>query len=126
LDKLPNVLFARLKIFYLNYETEATEKINSKFEFPNTINLKNFCAEEITKIKDKKQESDKIYPKQEEYYEYELNGINVHLSGAEERHNISFIDVERECKNKEPNIKSSIENGIIKSKLHKFNDSVMS
>lgn len=110
----------------MNYETEATEKINSKFEFPNTINLKNFCAEEITKIKDKEQESDEIYPKQEEYYEYELKGINVHLGGAEGGHYISFIDVEREGKNNEPNIKSSIENGIIKSKWLKFNDSVVS
>ena len=126
LAKLPNVLFVHLKRFYMNYETEATEKINSKFEFPNTINLKNFCAEEITKIKDKEQESDEIYPKQEEYYEYELKGINVHLGGAEGGHYISFIDVEREGKNNEPNIKSSIENGIIKSKWLKFNDSVVS
>ena len=125
LAKLPNVLFVHLKRFYMNYETEGTEKINSKFEFPNTINLSNFCVEEITKIKNKEQESDEIYPKLEEYYEYELKGINVHLGSAEGGHYISFIDVERDGKNNTPNIQSSIENGVIKSRWLRFNDSIV-
>ena len=126
LAKLPNVLFIHLKRFYMNYEKEETEKINSKFEFPNTINLKNFCVEEIDKAKNKDQETDSIYPKLEEYYEYELKGINIHLGSAEGGHYISFIDVEREGNNNEPNIKSSIENGVIKSRWLKFNDSIIS
>ena len=125
LAKLPNVLFVHLKRFYMNYETEGTEKINSKFEFPNTINLSKFCVEEITKIKNKEQESDEIYPKLEEYYEYELKGINVHLGSAEGGHYISFIDVERDGENNTPKIQSSIENGVIKSRWLKFNDSIV-
>ena len=125
LAKLPNVLFVHLKRFYMNYETEATEKINSKFEFPNTINLKNFCVEEIAEIKNNSQDSDSIYQKLDDYYEYELKGINVHLGSAEGGHYISFIDVERDGKNNEPNIKSSIENGVIKSRWLKFNDSIV-
>ena len=125
LAKLPNVLFVHLKRFYMNYEKEGTEKINSKFEFPNTINLRDFCVEEISKIKDQEQESDVIYPKLDDYYEYELKGINVHLGSAEGGHYISFIDVERDGENNEPKIKSSIENGIIKSRWLKFNDSIV-
>ena len=49
LAKLPNVLFIHLKRFYMNYEFERTEKINSKFEFPNTLNLRRFCIEELNK-----------------------------------------------------------------------------
>ena len=54
-----------------------------------------------------------------------LKGINVHLGSAEGGHYISFIDVERDGKNNEPNIKSSIENGVIKSHWLKFNDSII-
>ena len=125
LAKLPNVLFVHLKRFYMNYETEGTEKINSKFEFPNTINLRNFCVEEITKIKNPEQESEEIYPKLDDYYEYELKGINVHLGSAEGGHYISFIDVERDGEDNTPKIKSSIENGIIKSRWLKFNDAIV-
>ena len=72
----------------MNYEKEGTEKINSKFEFPYTINLRDFCVEEISKIKEQEQESDEIYPKLDDYYEYELKGINVHLGSAEGGHKI--------------------------------------
>jgi ubiquitin carboxyl-terminal hydrolase 34 len=125
LAKLPNVLFVHLKRFYMNYESEQTEKINSKFEFPNTLNLKNYCVEEISKNNAKGNETDVIYPKEEEYYEYELKGINVHIGNAMGGHYISFIDVERDGHDNELNIKSSIENGIIKSKWLKFNDSII-
>jgi hypothetical protein len=56
----------------MNYESEQTEKINSKFEFPNTLNLKKYCVEEINKNNIKGTETGEIYPKKEEYYEYEL------------------------------------------------------
>ena len=127
LAKLPNVLFVHLKRFYMNYEVERTEKINSKFEFPNTLDLKQFCIEEILKNNNKGNldESDEIYPKEDEYYQYELKGINVHLGNAQGGHYISFIDVERDGNNNEPNIKSSIQNDIIKSKWLKFNDSIV-
>ena len=128
LAKLPNVLFVHLKRFYMNYEVERTEKINSKFEFPNTLNLKKFCAEEIYKNNNdgKAYETDEIYPKEEQYYEYELKGINVHLGNAQGGHYISFIDVERDGHDNELNIKNSIENNTIKSKWLKFNDSIVS
>ena len=125
LAKLPNVLFIHLKRFYMNYEKEETEKINSKFEFPNTINLKNFCVEENSEIQNNSKESDSIYKKIDDYYEYELKGINVHLGSAEGGHYISFIDVERDGNNNESNIKSSIENDVIKSRWLKFNDSIV-
>ena len=36
-----------LKRLYMNYEIERTEEINSRFEFPLNINLKEFCIEDI-------------------------------------------------------------------------------
>ena len=127
LAKLPNVLFIHLKRFYMNYEFERTEKINSKFEFPNTLNLRRFCIEELNKNNKKgyQKEPDEIYPKEDYYYEYELKGINVHIGSAQGGHYVSFIDVERDGHDNEPNIKSSIENNIIKTKWLKFNDAIV-
>ena len=125
LSKLPNVLFIHLKRFYMNYEIETTEKINSKFEFPNTLDLKKYCIEEIIKNNKETYETDDIYPKNDEYYQYELKGINVHMGNAQGGHYISFIDIERDGHDNEQNIKESIENNIIKSNWLKFNDSII-
>ena len=81
LSDLPNVLVFHLKRFYMNYEIERTEKINSRFEFPFNINMKEFCIEDI-EILGKKFENDDIYIKDDSYYEYELKGINIHMGSA--------------------------------------------
>ena len=101
LNKLPNVLVVHLKRFYLDYETCHTRKINSRFEFPKKLNLKLFCIEEIIKNLGSlnQSESEDIYNKEDEYYQYELKGINVHTGSADGGHYFSFIDVNRDGKN---------------------------
>ena len=98
LNKLPNVLIIHLKRFYLDYETCHTTKINSKLEFPRKINLKEFCIEEITKNYSISQDSsiDDIYSKEDEYYQYDLKGINIHTGSADGGHYFSFIDTFRD------------------------------
>ena len=96
---LPNVLVIQLKRFYMNYEIERTEKINSRFEFPMNINLKEFCIEDIVQqISGKKFESEDIYVKEDDYYNYELKGINIHMGSADGGHYFSLINVERDGK----------------------------
>jgi ubiquitin carboxyl-terminal hydrolase 9/24 len=97
LNKLPNVLVVHLKRFYLNYEIFKTMKINSKFVFPKNLNLKQYCIVENQKKSD--ETNNDIYPHDEEYYEYELKGINVHTGSADGGHYFSFIDVNRDGKN---------------------------
>ena len=41
----------------------------------------------------------KYIKKKDEYYEYELKGINVHMGNAEGGHYISIIKVDKENKN---------------------------
>ena len=96
---LPNVLFIHLKRFYMNYEYERTEKINSRFEFPVNINLKEFCIEDIaSQILGKNFENEDIYVKSDEYYNYELKGINIHMGSADGGHYFSLINIERDGK----------------------------
>ena len=125
LNKLPNVLVVHLKRFYLNYETCNTEKINSRFEFPKKLNLKHFSTEEITKTisgnenDENKNETLEIYNREDEYYEYELKGINVHTGSADGGHYFSFIDVNRDGNN-------NLLNENTKENWLQFNDSHVS
>ena len=67
-------------------------------EFPTKINLKEFCIEEITKnySVSKDEAIDDIYTRQDEYYQYELKGINIHTGSADGGHYFSYIDSSRD------------------------------
>ena len=129
LCNLPNVLVVHLKRFNMNYEIERTEKINSRFEFPKTLNLKSFCVEEIAnKINNnnnKEYETEDIYEKDSEYYNYVLKGINIHMGSADGGHFFSLINVNREGKNNTL-IDLNNENKINENQWLKFNDSHIS
>ena len=121
---LPNILVVHLKRFYMNYEIERTEKINSRFEFPMNLNLKQFCSEDIvSQISGKQFEDEDIYVKEDEYYQYELKGINIHMGSADGGHYFSLINVER---NGENNTLIENNDGEKKYKWLKFNDSHVS
>ena len=103
ISELPNILIIHLQRILMNYEDNRIEKINSRFEFPKKLNLKNYCAENIlneNEIADKNE----IYKKKEEYYEYELRGINVQKGNADGGHYISIIKVIGENKNNSEDI----------------------
>ena len=114
LNKLPNVLIVQLKRFSLNYDTGNTQKINSKFEFPKILNLKQFCSEQFNT-----EETLDTYNRADDYYEYELKGINVHRGSADRGHYFSFIDVNRDGKN-------NLINTYTKEDWLQFNDSHVS
>ena len=94
LAKLPNVLLIHLKRFFMNYEYDRTEKINSKFEFPLSLDLDSFCVENFQQQEDEF-DSSEIYQKKKDYYKYELKGINIHTGNANGGHYISLIDIKR-------------------------------
>jgi len=110
LAELPNVLIVHLQRIYFNYEHERDEKINSRLEFPKVLNLKNYCIEELMRKNKAKKgansseeaevvnelyETDDIYFKKNEYYEYHLVGVNVHIGSAHSGHYFSFINTVR-------------------------------
>ena len=102
-------------IYMPNYDLGTTQKTNSKFDFEPKINLKKFCVEMF-----QNGEINEFYFKNDEYYEYFLKGIVVHLGNAGGGHYISLIDIKRDGK----------ENIMFKEKQNqkwlKFNDSEIS
>ena len=95
LADLPNVLIVHLRRFWMNYDQFRTEKINSSFTFPTEINLKKFCLEDLMS-QNEVYETDEIYYKEDDYYEYTLKGVTVHIGTADGGHYFSFINVNRE------------------------------
>ena len=138
LAELPNILIIHLQRISYNYVTDRTEKINSKLEFPKLLNLKNFTMEELArKAAASKEggsasedelkeviENDEVYFRHNNYYEYFLTGVVVHLGSAEAGHYFSYINTNREGVDHEP---SAIPNSTtFDNNWLKFNDSYIS
>ena len=112
LSDLPNTLIVHLQRIFYNYEIDRNEKINSRLEFPKVLNLKNYTIEEMARknaakhasanlsennegTKDSFFENDEIYFRNDEYYEYHLVGVNIHIGSADAGHYFSYINTVR-------------------------------
>ena len=84
ISSLPNVLVIHLNRMKYNNNGEL-KKIINKFDFPLELNIKNYC------IKNNLQNED--------YYKYQLKGINIHNGSAKAGHYISLIKTSKEEKN---------------------------
>ena len=80
LENLPNILIIHLKRISFNYESFQNEKINSRIEFENKLNIKNYTIDKNDKSK------------KDENYEYNLIGIIVHSGTAQFGHYYSVIN----------------------------------
>jgi len=117
LSQLPNVLLIHLQRIYFDYDNQRNEKCNSRLEFPSVLNLKKFTNEELTKkklnkvsVKDSEgennnrdeveiEETDEVYFKHDNYYEYNLKGVVIHIGSADAGHYYSYINTIRDGNN---------------------------
>ena len=90
LSSLPNILVFHLNRIMLDFETGEQIKINSRFEFPIDLNLKNYCFENNIK------EGKNIYEKKDEYYKYVLRGVIIHKGDGGGGHYESIIKVDED------------------------------
>ena len=108
ISALPDVLILSLKRFDLDYTTFETVKLNSRCEFEEALNMKQYTLEakellEATVIEDPKSETgsmmdiedegsqDPLSKLPDEDYEYRLVGVLVHAGVAQGGHYYSFI-----------------------------------
>jgi len=90
LQELPNILIVHLQRIVFNFDTYLNDKVNSRFEFPEFLNLEAFTKQEI-----KRREEQNEQEEQEELEkictEYKLVGVVVHSGTAEAGHYFSYI-----------------------------------
>lgn len=108
IKKLPRYLICVLKRFDIDYDSMQKYKVNEYCEFPMHLNMETYTMEGLAK-KDKEKEKEKAakegkdlddihqipnlpnsqYP--QEYYEYKLTGVVVHIGTADAGHYYSII-----------------------------------
>eukprot|EP01022_Parablepharisma_sp_SALTPOND_P020710 TRINITY_DN384_c0_g1_i1.p1 TRINITY_DN384_c0_g1~~TRINITY_DN384_c0_g1_i1.p1 ORF type:complete len:1619 (-),score=198.46 TRINITY_DN384_c0_g1_i1:10622-15478(-) len=115
LASLPNVLIVHLQRFTYNFDLGINEKIHSRFEFPNALNLCPYTEYAKEKC------GSKGSPRADPGYEYKLVGVVVHNGNAESGHYYSFINVNREQSMEVSNEYMSTE----KDRWVEFNDSMV-
>ena len=106
LKLLPNVLILVLKRFEFDLETLRRIKLNTYCEFPDEINMENYCQQTLAqrelqkKMKDQNITYDSLSPAQkqtynnflpQEYYNYKLKGTVIHFGTAEGGHYYSYL-----------------------------------
>lgn len=113
ISKLSDVLVLSLKRFDLDYNTFETVKINSRYEFEETLNMKQYTLEakellEAAQTEERRsetgsimdigendagngEESDPLAVLPDEDYEYRLAGVLVHAGVAQGGHYYSFV-----------------------------------
>ena len=81
---LPNILVIHLNRMIYNNNTGEFEKMNSKLDFPLELDMKKYCIQNNLH--------------NEDYYKYQLRGINIHKGTAKAGHYISLIQTSKEEK----------------------------
>lgn len=100
---LPNTLFISLRRFEFDYDTMRRLKLNDYCEFPLDLDMKDFTQEGIERLellKEKQEafisgkEFNKAIPEMkfnDDYYQFRLRGIIIHLGSADRGHYYSYI-----------------------------------
>lgn len=97
----PNVLIVHLQRIVFNFDTFQNDKINTAFQFPNILNLKDFSFKEV--MQREKRPHDIMYCPEmshlmdisDDEYIYKLVGVNIHIGTAEHGHYYSLINTKR-------------------------------
>ncbi|KAI7870464.1 hypothetical protein BDF14DRAFT_1774466 [Spinellus fusiger] len=81
-ESFPPVLHLQLKRFEYDFMRDTMVKINDRYEFPEEINLDEFCSDS----------------EQQEPYDYQLHGVLVHSGDLHGGHYFALIRPEKEDK----------------------------
>jgi len=96
LADMPNVLIVHLKRIVFCFDTLQNDKVNSRFEFPNVLDLKDYSFKETMKDTEGLEEELKALKEvHDDEYVYRLVGVNVHLGTADHGHYYSIINIRR-------------------------------
>jgi len=95
LADMPNVLIVHLQRIVFSFDTLANDKVNSRFEFPRVLDMKEYSYKEVTKGEAKDEDLQELLEVQDDEYVYRLAGVNVHVGTADHGHYYSIINTKR-------------------------------
>ena len=90
---LPNIMIFALRRFDFDLDTMNRLKLNDYCEFPMEIDLEPYTVEGLSRrdaVKEQREAPSRKFP--DDYYQYRLRGIVVHMGTAESGHYYSFIE----------------------------------
>ena len=95
----PNVLMINLQRIIFNFDTFQNDKINTRFEFPDILNLKDFSFKSVmtAEKRDVMQEESvrHLMEMDDDEYIYKLVGVTIHVGTAEHGHYYSLINTSK-------------------------------
>ncbi|CDW89068.1 ubiquitin carboxyl-terminal hydrolase family protein [Stylonychia lemnae] len=97
----PNVLIVHLQRLVFNFDTFQNDKINSRFEFPNILNLKNYSFKDAMTEEGKYQENvedeyvKSLMEMKDPEFVYKLVGVIIHRGTGQHGHYWSLINTKR-------------------------------
>lgn len=94
LADMPNVLIVHLQRIVFCFDTLQNDKVNSRFEFPNVLDLKAYSFKEVMKESDE-EDLQELKQVEDDAYLYRLVGVNVHVGTADHGHYYSLINTRR-------------------------------
>ena len=78
-QSLPNYLVFVLRRFEFDYKEMLRKKLEDRFEFGADLDLKQYCSEQLSR------------GAANEYFQFELQGVVVHIGKADKGHYISLV-----------------------------------
>jgi len=127
------VLIVHLQRIVFSFDTFNNEKINTKFEFPNILDLNKNSFKETMKKEGKTKEdfSDNkelqdLFDIEDDSYIYRLVGVNIHTGTADHGHYYSLINTKRGSDEPDPVEKEDAWLGTHKDTWRKYDDESVS
>lgn len=94
LADMPNTLIVHLQRIVFSFDTLQNDKVNSRFEFPNVLDLKKFSYKEVMK-ESEDEDLKRLMEVDDDAYLYRLVGVNIHVGTADHGHYYSIINTKR-------------------------------
>ena len=120
------MLFVHLQRIVFSFETFTNEKLNSKFDFPTTLDLRPYSYKGVAESEQFAESTDeelkRLRELEDESFIYKLVGVTIHVGAADHGHYYAIINSARGDQEVDPVEKPAEWNAAEADKWFKFDD----